>query len=73
MLQGHYYATSVQSVLNPATNGKVVLLETQLKAVGTLQAYADIHPIVIGIVADDPAELVKVLPEGTTLMVMTGG
>ena len=57
------YGTSVKAVREPSQAGKVVLLDTQLKAVNLLQSFADIHPIVIFIKPTSAESLAAILQE----------
>jgi guanylate kinase len=41
------YGTSLKSIRDPSSEGKVVIMDTQLKAVTRLQMFGDIHPVVV--------------------------
>ena len=62
-LQDNLYGTSVKAVREPGLAGRVVVLDTQLKAVNLLQSFADIHPVVIFVDPESPESLAAVLQE----------
>eukprot|EP00043_Microstomoeca_roanoka_P020312 m.244150 g.244150 ORF g.244150 m.244150 type:complete len:3704 (+) comp17144_c0_seq1:231-11342(+) len=45
--KGNLYGTSLDAIRVPAQEGKVVILDTQLKAILRLEQFGDIHPVVI--------------------------
>jgi guanylate kinase len=58
------YGTSLQSIRDPSEQGKVVIMNTQLRAVTRLQAFGDLHPVVILLKPNSVEELQQALESG---------
>jgi guanylate kinase len=64
--RGHIYGTSVESVREPCSEGKVVVLETRPESIRLIQAFGDIHPIVISVQPASPEALDALGPDHRT-------
>ncbi|EDQ90215.1 uncharacterized protein MONBRDRAFT_16555, partial [Monosiga brevicollis MX1] len=61
------YGTSLAAIQEPASEGKIVILDTQLKAVQRLKLFGDIHPIVILLKPNNMVDLqCSLKPAGST-------